>query len=68
MDNKNNSPFKTELGEVVYQKALRAINDFSMSAMINSGVLVGLSGGADSVMLLYFLVEYRKQNGNFRHF
>ena len=32
-----------------------------MDEKINSGVLVGLSGGADSVLLLVFLLEYRKR-------
>ena len=36
-----------------------------MTDAIRSGVLVGLSGGKDSVMLLLFLLEYRKRNFDF---
>ena len=36
-----------------------------MEAFIDTGVLLGLSGGADSVMLLCFFVEYRKRNEHF---
>ena len=52
--------FQTTIGKEIYKKATKAISDFSMEDMIKSGVLVGFSGGADSVMLLLFLLEYRK--------
>ena len=32
-----------------------------MQELIGSGVVVGLSGGADSVLLLCFLIEYRRR-------
>lgn len=60
-----NNPFDTALGKRIYENAERAIADFSMTDMLRSGTLVGLSGGADSVMLLYFLSEYRKNNFDF---
>ena len=50
----------------IYSKAEKAIEAYGMRDMINSGVIVGLSGGADSVMLLLFLLEYRRKKGNFR--
>ncbi len=34
-----------------------------MQEFIESGTLIGLSGGADSVMLLCFLLEYRRRSG-----
>ena len=36
-----------------------------MERYFRDGVLVGLSGGADSVMLLYFLLEYRARHSDF---
>ena len=59
------SPFETEHGKKIYKSAEKAISDFSMAEYLSRGVLVGLSGGADSVMLLYFLCEYRKNNFDF---
>lgn len=57
--------FSSPSGRLVYQNAVKAISDFSMRDSISRGVLVGLSGGADSVMLLSFLKEYRKEIGDF---
>lgn len=54
--------FENKPGNAVYTEALRAIRDFSMDTMLESGVLVGLSGGADSVMLLCLLVKLREEN------
>ena len=59
------NPFENCIGKTIYENAERAIADFSMSDKLRGGVLVGLSGGADSVMLLYFLREYRKNNFDF---
>ncbi len=49
-------------GEKLYQQALRAVNDFSMASLLSSGVLVGFSGGADSLFLLLFLAELKKRS------
>ncbi|MBQ8321949.1 MAG: tRNA lysidine(34) synthetase TilS [Clostridia bacterium] len=57
--------FSTEQGKKIYLDALRAISEYKMQPMIEKGVLVGLSGGADSVMLLCFLIELRRKNGYF---
>ena len=50
--------FHTEAGRALWDKAERAIKDHSMTEALLRGVLVGLSGGADSVMLLLFLLGY----------
>lgn len=47
----------------LYLDIEKTVESFEMGKKIESGVLVGLSGGADSVMLLCFLLEYRKRHG-----
>ncbi len=59
--------FKGELGERLYKKVCEFIDKLSMKESIMKGVLVGFSGGPDSVFLLEFLNEYRKiQNSDFK--
>ncbi len=53
--------FAGNLGKSVYSDIENTVVNFSMGDKIKQGVLVGLSGGADSVLLLNFLVEYRKK-------
>ena len=65
MDNNITSIFDTPCGEKLFDAALNVIEKFDMKEKIREGVLVGLSGGADSVLLLYFLLEYRRRYGNF---
>ena len=65
MDNKILSLFNTAVGKDIYSVALSSVEEYGMDKMINSGVLVGLSGGADSVMLLCFLLEYRRRTADF---
>ena len=65
MDNRDNSLFSLDCAQAVYESAASAIDEYGMSDQLRSGVLVGLSGGADSVMLLHFLIEYRKRNFDF---
>lgn len=48
-------------GKNIYEKAEDTVCRYGMEKYIESGVLVGLSGGADSVMLLCFLMEYRRR-------
>ena len=52
-------------GKAIYEDAKRAVEDYSMLEKMQGGVIVGFSGGADSLMLLLFLLEFRKNNGNF---
>ncbi len=59
--------FDGELGERLYQKVSNFIDKHSMKEPIEKGVLVGFSGGPDSVFLLEFLTEYKKRTeGNFK--
>ncbi len=60
-----NGLFSSETGAFVYGEAVRAVRDFSMEEKLSGGVLVGLSGGADSVMLLRFLLKYRSYAEDF---
>lgn len=54
--------FNSEIGAVIYDRINQTIRKYKMDALIESGVLLGFSGGADSVMLLLFLLEYRRRN------
>ena len=56
------SSFFENEGKEIYRKAELTVTQLSMNEAIKKGVLVGLSGGADSVMLLCFLVEYKRRN------
>ena len=49
-------------GADVYATACKTIKNNRIDNLLEHGVLVGLSGGADSVMLLCFLLEYRERN------
>ena len=49
-------------GAEIYNIADTTVAEEGMTSYINSGVLIGFSGGADSVMLLCFLLEYRRRN------
>lgn len=57
-----NRLFSTKEGKELYSNALSAINDYKMSDMIGNGVLLGLSGGADSVALLFTLLKFRERH------
>ena len=54
--------FFAETASEIYDVASRTVSELKMDDFIRGGVLVGLSGGADSVMLLLFLLEYRRRN------
>ena len=56
------SDFFSTVGENIYKNAEEAVKRHGMDEAMKSGVLLGLSGGADSVMLLCFLMEYRLRN------
>ena len=51
-------------GAGIYDTAIATIEEYSMGSFIESGVLIGLSGGADSVLLLCLLLEYRRRKGS----
>ena len=57
--------FSSSEGSVIFDRINRYINENNMHECFPEGVLLGFSGGPDSVMLLSFLYEYRQRNGNF---
>ena len=58
--------FSTSEGRCVYNAALSVIDSYGMAKKLKEGTLVGLSGGADSVMLLLVLLEYRRRVSDFQ--
>ena len=65
MKDKIKSLFSSGKGADIYDASVAFIEEQSMRERIFRGTLVGLSGGADSVMLLLFLIEYRRREGDF---
>ena len=65
MNNKLDKIFSSKEGEKIYSTAERTVRRYGMDSLLQRGVLLGLSGGADSVMLLCFLLEYRRRNYHF---
>ncbi len=65
MVNKSNEIFSSVKGKEIYLTIERAVSEHNMLEKLKGGVLVGLSGGADSVLLLLYLVELSKKNGGF---
>ena len=57
------STFDSSLGKVVYAKCKNAVIKYGMDSHIKRGVVLGLSGGADSVLLLLFLLKYIDETG-----
>jgi tRNA(Ile)-lysidine synthase len=55
--------FETEPGAEIYRVALQTIKQYNMEPKLLGGVIVGFSGGADSVMLLCVLKRYAEENG-----
>ena len=53
--------FDTALGKKIESSIRSTIEDYSMSEYFNKGVLVGLSGGSDSILLLIFLRKLSKE-------
>ena len=65
MLNKSESIFSsTKIGESVFASIEKAVSEHNMLEKLKGGVLVGLSGGADSVMLLLYIAELRKKYGS----
>ena len=65
MDSNFTSLFETPLGSRIYASACNTVAKYGMAPLMEEGALVGLSGGADSVMLLHFLLEYRRRTRDF---
>lgn len=45
----------------IYNRVLNTLTERKMAEKIRGGAMIGLSGGADSVFLLCFLLEYKKR-------
>lgn len=56
---------KNEKGKKIFDSVRDTINEYGMQDRIKEGVVLGLSGGADSVMLLYSLIELKRIYGEF---
>lgn len=54
--------FNSKPGKEIYKTVIDTIKSEGMYSKLEKGVLVGLSGGADSVMLLIFLYHYRNKH------
>ena len=57
------SMFSSALGTQIYGNILDTLESEGMFSFIDRGVLVGFSGGSDSVLLLSFLYEYKRRTG-----
>lgn len=55
------SMFTSQRGSEVYNRIISTVNSENMTTLIESGLLVGFSGGPDSVFLLCFLKEYQRR-------
>ena len=53
--------FATQTGNELYARITGTIDKEGMASLIDSGVLIGFSGGADSVFLTCFLSEYKRR-------
>ena len=63
MNNKINNLFCDTTGNNVYKRIISYITKEKIDKRLNEGVLLGFSGGADSVFLLSFLVHYKERMG-----
>ena len=61
LDKKIEGMFTSREGGEAYNSILAFIEKHSMKAMLDKGVLVGFSGGPDSVFLLSFLHYFRRR-------
>jgi tRNA(Ile)-lysidine synthase len=57
--------FLSKRGKAIYKAICDTVKKEEMEKYIEKGVLVGLSGGADSVFLLSFLYFYKKTHPDF---
>ena len=65
MVNRIKKLFASDIGNKLFSTIERTISEHNMKEKLESGVLVGFSGGPDSVMLLSFILEYRDRYGEF---
>lgn len=63
---KINDMLSSPEGSIVFDRINRYVIENNMTERFSGGILVGFSGGPDSVMLLSFLYEFRKRFGNFK--
>lgn len=63
MDSRLSTLFSSETGASIYSSVIATVDRYAMREKLLRGVLVGLSGGADSVMLLCTLIKYAADNG-----
>lgn len=63
--NKIEELFSSDKGKLILDKAKATITRYSMETDIKNGIIVGFSGGADSVMLLCILFHLRACYGDF---
>lgn len=61
MVNKVKALFSGGSGEALYRRINAFMRSHGISDMLSGGVLLGLSGGADSLFLAAFLYEYRRR-------
>ena len=54
--------FASDIGSELYQRIADTIKKENMLPYIEKGLLIGFSGGADSVFLACFLSEYKRRN------
>lgn len=62
LSNKIREMFSSDSGVNIYNRIKATIESENMLSQIERGVLIGFSGGADSVLLLCFLTEYKKKS------
>ena len=62
LSNKIREMFSSDSGVNIYNRIKATIESENMLSQIERGVLIGFSGGADSVLLLCFLAEYKKRS------
>ena len=56
--------FSTKSGEALYRRICDYLRSHGIAEKLTEGVLLGLSGGADSVFLAAFLYEYRTRSSS----